>query len=81
MTEAPSNKWPIKQAALRRLKVAKEPPEGDASYAAQLAWWGLETGGVETHPQAPNWPNRSEVEMFVQRLFGEDAETASRYLL
>jgi hypothetical protein len=82
MSEAPSNRWPVNQAALKWLREAKVFPEEDASYMAQLAWWGLEKGGLEVwDPIAPSQPSPDNVELLVQTIYGMDADKASRFIL
>jgi hypothetical protein len=82
MTQASSNLWPVNQAALKWLNEAKTLPEPDASYLAQLAFWGLERGGVEVpRPTAPSQPSPHDVMLLVETLYGMDADKASRFIL
>lgn len=71
MAEASSNQWPVNQAALKWLNEAKALPEPDASYLAQLAFWGLERGGVAVpRPIAPSQPSPHDVILLVETLYG-----------
>jgi hypothetical protein len=75
--EAPSNRWPVNQAALG-LKAAKGSPDGSISYLAQLAWWGLEKGGLEIpRPIAPNQPEPHDLELALGALLGSGPESAA----
>src|SRR5262249_11449868 len=83
--EVPSNRWPVNQAALKWLKEGKAAPDGDRSYLAQLAWWGLGNGIVRiSRPIAPSQPSHDDVELAIGSLLGsgaEKAEFASRWFL
>jgi hypothetical protein len=83
--EAPSNHWPVNQAALKWLREAKASPDPVISYLAQLAAWGFEKGIVEvSSPISPSRPEPHNVEFAVDALLGwgpEKAEFASRWLL
>ena len=83
--EAPSNQWPVNQAALKWLKEAKASPDPAVSYIAQLASWGLEKGIVEIPPPvSPSQPERHNLESAVDALLGagpQKAELASQWFL
>jgi len=85
MNEAPSNNWPVNQAALAWLQKAKASPDGSVSYLAQLAWWGLEEGGVEVpSPISPSQPSPHNLENAVGALLRsgrQEAAFASRWFL
>jgi hypothetical protein len=82
MNEVPSNNWPINRAALKWLREAKESPQQDASYVAQLAMWGLEKGIVDvSRPLSPSQPERHELELVVGTVFGWEPEEASEWFL
>src|SRR5258708_2364584 len=82
MNEAPSNKSPLNQVALRWLEEAKASPDPYASYLAQLAWWGLEKGIVEVQsPRAPSQPSPHNLENLVETLVGADPVLASRWIV
>jgi hypothetical protein len=82
MSEAPSNRWPVNQAALKWLREAKEPVDEDGSYLAQLAFWGLEKGDARVpDPQSPSQPSAHGVDLLVETLNGMDADKASRFIL
>jgi len=85
MTEAPSNKSPINQAALKWLKEAGDPDlQPWISYLAQLAHWGLEQGLEVGKPLAPNQPSQDQVEHQVMLLLAggpQEAAYATRWFL
>ncbi len=83
MTEAPSNRWPVNQAALKWLNEAKASPDGSVSYLAQLAAWGFEKWLVQVpRPIAPSQPERHNLEDLVEALVGaENPEFASEWFL
>jgi hypothetical protein len=85
MNEAPSNNWPINQAALAWLREAKASPQEGVSYVAQLAAWGLEKGVVEVpRPISPSQPERHNLESAVDALLRrgpKEADFASRWFL
>jgi hypothetical protein len=85
MREAPSNQWPVNQAALKWLREAKASPDEAVSYVAQLAAWGLEKGLVEiSRPMSPSQPEHHDVESAVNSLLGagwEKAAGASQWFL
>ena len=85
MSEAPSNQWPINQAALRWLEEAKASPDSTVSYIAQLAAWGLAKGIVEIpRPMSPSQPERHNLESAVDALLGsgpQEVAFASQWFL
>jgi hypothetical protein len=85
MNEAPTNNWPINQAALKWLREAKASPDPEVSYIAQLAAWGLEKGIVEIpSPVSPSQPERHNLESAVDALLGagpQQAAFASQWFL
>jgi hypothetical protein len=85
MTEAPSNKWAVNQAALTWLQKADAAPDPSVSYLAQLAWWGLERGGVTVkRPIAPSQPEPHDLENAIGMRLGSgarEAAQASRWFL
>lgn len=82
MNEALSNSGPINQAAVTWLNVTKELPDPSASYLAQLAWWGLEKGGVQLpRPLSPSQPARHEVQELVEALLGQKPQDASQWFV
>jgi hypothetical protein len=85
MSEAPSNLWPVNQAALKWLKEAKASPEEGISYVVQLAWWGLEKNLVHVpRPISPSQPEPHNLENAVGALLGsgaKEAEFASEWFL
>ena len=85
MNEAPSNLWPVNQAALMWLKEAKEPQDQQVSYLAQLAMWGLDKGLVEVPPpMSASQPERHNLENAVGTLLtsgSRGAEFATRWFL
>jgi hypothetical protein len=81
---APSNRWPVNQAALRWLQAAKEPADEDISYLVQLAWWGLENWIRVPPPRSPSQPTHEDLELALgQRLARgpRAAKDATRWLL
>jgi hypothetical protein len=84
MTEAPSNLWPVNQAALAWLRKAGEPAEPDMSYLAQLAWWGMENGATVPRPMSPSQPERDNLESALAALLERgpaQAEAATTWFL
>jgi hypothetical protein len=75
MTEAPTNKQPVNQAALRWLVEARAEPEATRNYLAQLALWGLEKDQVRVQePMSPNQPLRSDLEEMLNALMGANVK-------
>ena len=80
--EAPSNRWPVNQAALKWLKEAATPPDGSISYLVQLAWWGLEKGGVKVRePLSPSQPWHHEVEQLIAGMLGAKASDVTMWFM
>ena len=78
MSEAPTNQWPINQAALKWLQEAKASPDPQVSYIAQLAAWGLEKGIVEIpRPVSASQPERHNLESAVDALLAAGPEKAA----
>lgn len=85
MTEASSNQWAVNQAALRWLNKADAAPDPSVSYLAQLAWWGLQKGGIVVRcPIAPSQPEPHNLENAIGALLcssAREAAFASRWFL
>jgi hypothetical protein len=83
MTEAPSNRWPINQAALMWLRAAKASPDASVSYLAQLAALGTGEGARAAcrARMSPSQPERHSLESAVEALLGQDATFATRWFL
>lgn len=85
MTEVPSNQWAVNRAALPWLKKADADPDPTMSYLVQMAWWGLEKGGVRVQqPRAPSQPEPHALESAVSLFLtsgAREAASASRWLL
>lgn len=82
--EAPSNKWIVSQLALQWLRKAKEQPDLDRSYLAQLAFWGLENGLKVVDPRSPSQPTHASLEETIHILLANGpkvAAAASQWLL
>jgi hypothetical protein len=78
MNEAPTNKQPVNQAALRWLKEGRMSPDGSVSYLAQLAFWGLEKNVVNLpRPIAPSQPEPHNVENALGVLLGSGAKNVA----
>lgn len=67
--EVPVNRWPVNQAALRWLLLAKGPTNPQVPYVIQLATWGLEQDGLQIpDPLAPSQPTADAVQQVVYGL-------------
>jgi dTDP-glucose pyrophosphorylase len=78
MSEAPTNKQPVNQAALRWLEEGKMEPDGDISYLVQLASWGFEKDVVNVpRPIAPSQPERADIEQAVNKLLKRGPKTVA----
>ncbi len=77
MNEAPSNQWPVNQAALRWLQEGRMSPLASVSYLAQLAAWGLEKNVVSVpRPTSPSQPERHSLQSAVESLLGDGPQEA-----
>lgn len=83
--EAPSNRWPVNQLAANWLQKARDPADPERSALIQLAWWGLEKGGIVLQEaQSPSQPSPDQVEIALgERLVSGPvpAFQATRWLL
>lgn len=78
MSEAPVNSQPINQLAAQWLRQAKDPPEPERLYLAQLAQWGLDQGLVVGKPLATNQPNQDDLMYRVGALLAAGPQAANR---
>jgi len=78
----PLNDWPVSQAALHWLQVAKEPVDRYRSYLFQLAQFGLDNGLSGPRPLSPSQPLPESLEQHIGLLLevGQSGEWANQWL-
>jgi hypothetical protein len=82
MTEAPVNKWPVNRAAKKWLEGVDDQVNEEMSYLVQLAWWGLEDGGVQVRePLSPSQPQPHDLNQLIAGMLGAKAWDATMWLL